>query len=154
MNKRLEEAKAHAWRRWKREYICSLMGGRRLNKEGGATPVVAEVNLVVGDEKNRGEWKKGKALRLIQGKDGVVRVVILLHKEHTIERPPQLVCPLEIRGMDHSLTCRREGETKCSRGIKECGYLQLNRQLKGLQCRFEQKRRTKTDLFTSCMIFC
>ena len=31
MNKRLEEAKAHAWRRWKREYIHSLMEGHRLN---------------------------------------------------------------------------------------------------------------------------
>ena len=47
MNKRLEEAKAHAWRRWKREYIHSLMEGYRLNKEGGATPVVGEVVLVL-----------------------------------------------------------------------------------------------------------
>jgi len=96
MNKRLEEAKAHAWRRWKREYIHSL------NKERAATPVVGEVVLVVGNEKNRGEWKKGKVSRLIQGKDGVVRGVILLHKGHTIERPLQLVCPLEIR-VDHSV---------------------------------------------------
>ena len=63
MNKRLEEAKAHARRRWKREYIHSLMEGHRLNKEGGATPVVGEVVLVVGDEENRGEWKKGKHSR-------------------------------------------------------------------------------------------
>ena len=84
MNKRLEEAKAHAWRRWKREYIHSLMEGHRLNKEGGGTPVVGEVVLV---EKKRGEWKKGKVMRLIQGKDGVVRGVVLLHKGHTIERP-------------------------------------------------------------------
>ena len=28
---------------------------------------------------------------------------MLLHKEHTIERPLQLVCPLEIREMDHSV---------------------------------------------------
>ena len=79
------------------------MEGHRLNKEEGATPVVVEVVLVVADEKNRGEWKKGKATRLIQGKDGVVRGVILLHKGHTIERPLQLVCPLEIRGADHSV---------------------------------------------------
>ena len=79
------------------------MEGHRLNKEGGATPVVGEVVLVAGDEKNRGEWKKGKVSRLIQGKDGVVRGVILLHKGHTIERPLQLVCPLEVRGVDHSV---------------------------------------------------
>ncbi|XP_068739584.1 limbic system-associated membrane protein-like [Montipora capricornis] len=66
MKKRLEEAKAHAWRRWKREYIHSLMEGHRLNKKEGATLVVGEVVLVDGDEKNRGEWKKGKVTRLIQ----------------------------------------------------------------------------------------
>ena len=48
------------------------MVGDHLNKEGGATHVVGEVVLVVGDEKNRDEWKKGKVSRLIQGEDGVV----------------------------------------------------------------------------------
>jgi len=104
MNKRSEEAKAHAWRQWKREYIHSLMEGHRLNKKEGATPVIGEVVLVVADEKNRGEWKKGKVSHLIQGKDGIVRSVILLHKGQTIERPLQLLCPLEIRGVDHSVT--------------------------------------------------
>ena len=123
------------------------MEGRRLNKERGATPVVGEVVLVVGDEKNRGEWKKGKVSRLIQGKDGVVRGVVLLHKGHNIERPLQLVCPLEIRGVDYSVfTCKRGGETKCSRGTRECGDLQPNKQLKGLQYKCEQKRRTKSEL--------
>ena len=120
MNKRLEEAKVHAWRRWRREYIHSLMEGHRLNKEEGATPVVGEVVLVVGDEKNRGEWKKGKVSRLIQGKDGVVRDVILLHKG-LIERPLQLVCPLErYEEWITVFTCKRGGETKCSRGTREC----------------------------------
>ena len=41
--------------------------------------------------------------RLVQGKDSVVRGVVLLHKGHTIERPLQLVCPLEIPGVDHSV---------------------------------------------------
>ena len=68
------------------ERIHPQSNGRSLlNKEGGATPVVGEVVLVVGDKKNRGEWKKGKVTRLIQGKDGVVRGVVLLHKGHTIE---------------------------------------------------------------------
>lgn len=84
------------------------MGRYRLNKDVGATPEVGELVLVVGDEKNRGEWNKGKVLRLIRGKDGVVRGVVLLHKRHTIERPLQLVCPLEIRGVDHNVLQRKE----------------------------------------------
>ena len=75
----------------------SLMETHWLNKERGSTPKVGEVVHIVGAEKNRGEWKMGKVVCLIQGKDGVVRGVTLLHKGHTIERPLQLVCPLEIR---------------------------------------------------------
>ena len=55
MSKRLEDAKAHVWKRGKREYVHSLMESHRLNKETGTTPKVGEIVLVVGDEKNRGE---------------------------------------------------------------------------------------------------
>ena len=75
----------------------SLMETHWLNKERGSTPKVGEVVPIVGDEKNCGEWKRRKVVRLIQGKDGVIRGVTLLHKGHTIERPLQLACPLEIR---------------------------------------------------------
>ena len=102
MSKRLEDAKAHVWKRWKREYVHSLMESHRLNKETATTPKVGEIVLVVGDEKNRGEWKKGKVVRLVQGKDGVVRGVTLFRKGHTIERPLQLVCPLEIRAVENT----------------------------------------------------
>ena len=54
--------------------------------------------LVVGDEKNEAKWKKGRIMRHVQGRDGVIRGVTLLHKGHHIERPLSLVCPLEIKG--------------------------------------------------------
>ena len=85
MTKRLEDAKAHAWERWKREYVHGLMESHRLNKEIRSTPKVGEIVLIVGDEENRGEWKKGKVVHLIEGRDRVVRGVTLLHKGHTIE---------------------------------------------------------------------
>ena len=53
--------------------------------------------MIVADEKNRGEWKKGKVVRHIRGKDGVVGGLSLLHKGHHIDRPLNLVCSLEIR---------------------------------------------------------
>ena len=52
----------------------------------------------MGDEKNRLEWKKGRVVRRVQGRDGVIRGVILQHKGHQIERPLSFVRPLEIRG--------------------------------------------------------
>ena len=57
----------------------------------------SEVVLIIGDEKNRGEWKKGRILKHIRGRDGVVRGVGLLHKGNQIQRLLQLVRPLEIR---------------------------------------------------------
>ena len=100
MNKRLINAKKHAWQRWKREYIHALMETHRVNKKGGRVPEVGDILLIVVDEKNRGEWKKGRVLRLVKGKDGVVRGVILSYSGRTIERPLRLVCPLELKACD------------------------------------------------------
>ena len=58
---------------------------------------IGEIVLIVADEKNWGEWRKGKVVRHIRGKDGVVRGLSLLHKGHHIDKPLNLVCPLEIR---------------------------------------------------------
>lgn len=33
----------------------------------------------------------------MKGKDGLIRGVVVLHKDNYLERPVQLVCPLEIR---------------------------------------------------------
>ena len=51
MAKRLENAKANAWKRWKREYVHSLLESHRLNKETGTIPQVGEIVLIIGDER-------------------------------------------------------------------------------------------------------
>ena len=66
MTKRLEDAKAHEWKCWKREHMHGLTESRRLNKERGSTPKVGEIVLIVGDEKNRGEWKKERWCALLK----------------------------------------------------------------------------------------
>ena len=53
--------------------------------------------LIIGEERNRGKWMNGRVLRYVKGKDGVIRGAIVLHKGNHIERPIQLLCPLEIR---------------------------------------------------------
>ena len=37
-------------------------------------------------------------MRHVNGRDGIIRGVPLLHNGHHIERPLRLVCPLEIKG--------------------------------------------------------
>ena len=96
MQKRIKKARDNAWKRWKREYVHSLMKTHRVNNKATTPPEVADILLVVGEEKNRGEWRKGKVLRLVKGKDGVVRGVQFASKGNTIERPLGLICPLEI----------------------------------------------------------
>ena len=98
LHKQLKEAKQYAWKRWKREYIHSLLESHQVNRKIGPIPDIGEIVLVVGDEKNRAKWKKGRVMRHVRGRDGVIRGVILLHKGHHIERPLTLVCPLEIKG--------------------------------------------------------
>ena len=77
MAKRLKNAKANAWKRRKREYVHSLMESHRFNKETGTIPQVGEIVLITGDKKNGGESGKGIVVRLIKGKDEVVRRVTL-----------------------------------------------------------------------------
>jgi len=74
------------------------MESHRIKRGVRNYPEVREVVLIVGEEKNRGEWKKGLILRHIRGQEDVVRGVILQHKGHTIERPLNLVCSLENKG--------------------------------------------------------
>ena len=95
--RRLEHARAHVWSRWSREYVRSLMDYHRINRTEAVVPEVGEVVLIVGEEKNRGLWMKGRVLQHVKGKDGVIRGAIVLHKGNRLERPLQLLCPLEIR---------------------------------------------------------
>ena len=72
------------------------MGSHRINRKTAVIADIGEIVLISGDEKNRG--RMAKVVRHIQGKDGVVRGVTMLHKGHHIERPLNLVCSLELKG--------------------------------------------------------
>ena len=75
----------------------SLIQHHRVNRGENACPEVGGIVLVVGEENNRAEWKRGKVLELIKGKDNVMRGVEILTKGHTIDRPLPLVCSLELK---------------------------------------------------------
>ena len=48
------------------------MKTHRLTPKTTKVPDIGEIVLIVADDKNRGEWKKGKVVPHIRGKDGVV----------------------------------------------------------------------------------
>ena len=62
LHKRMKQKREHAWQRWKTEYVHSLMEHHRVIKGENACPEVGEMMLVVGEEKNRAEWKRGKVV--------------------------------------------------------------------------------------------
>ena len=58
--RRLQHAREQACRRWSREYVRSLMEQHRMKGSDAVIPGVGEIVLVVGEQKNRGIWMKGK----------------------------------------------------------------------------------------------
>ena len=107
MFNRQQEAKQHAWQRWKREYLHSLMESHRINRKDAPYPAIGEIVLFAVEEKNRGEWKKGKVVQHIHGRDGVIRGVKLQHNNRRTEKPLNLVCALEIKSQTEVTTPRQ-----------------------------------------------
>ena len=60
-DKQLKLKRQHAWRRWGSEYIHSLMEQHRVNRKPADYPDVGEVVLVVGDERNKAQWRRRKS---------------------------------------------------------------------------------------------
>jgi len=123
MYKRLKNAREHVWSCWSKEYITSLMEVHRINrKKSPRLPEIGEVVLIVGDERNKGQWKKARVEELLKGRDSVVRGVILRYKGHLIERPIQAVCPLEIR-------CQVEKSliAETAKGRADCKHREVTR---------------------------
>ena len=114
--RRLENVRSHAWTRWSREYVRTLMDYHRINRTEAVVPEIGEIVLIVGEEKNRGLWMKGKVLQHVTGRDGVIRGAVVLHKGNRLERPLQLLCPLEIRsGMPAERPVVQRRAEVCSR---------------------------------------
>ncbi len=96
--KYLRNIKNHLWSRWQREYLTSLRQRYQTNHRSlTGHPKEGDIVLIKGEEKNRNKWKIGKVTKLIRGKDKVVRGVKLQCDKATLERPIQLIYPLELK---------------------------------------------------------
>ena len=92
--KRCKEA---LWKKWKHEYLVALREKHNLkNKDKTFKINVGDVVLIKGEEKNRGHWKIGIVNHLYSGKDNIIRVAQLRTGKKLIDRPIQLLYPLEL----------------------------------------------------------
>lgn len=80
-------------------------GHRSQRVKGVQVPVLGEVVILKGEEKNRNQRKLGKVVELIYGRDGEVRGAKVQTGKGVLERTTQHLFPLELKG-DHS---KKEG---------------------------------------------
>ena len=92
------------WKRWKGEYLLELRESHRHHRgHAEPTPVsVGDVVIVHSADQPRGFWKLGRVKEVLIGKDekirgAVVRVADKGRQAKLLQRPLQLLYPLEIR---------------------------------------------------------
>ena len=89
-------------KRWLNEYLHALQECFDSRPEARHGTICLKKNslvLIKGTTKNKANWKVGRIINPIVGKDGVTRgYKILTGSGYDIERPQQLVCNLEIGG--------------------------------------------------------
>ena len=89
--------------------------------------------------------RKGRCRASFKARTVLLGVILLL-KGHTIERPLQLVCPLEIRGVDHSVYLQEGRRDEVQPRNQRVRRPAAQQAAEGLQYKYEQKRRTKSEL--------
>ena len=53
----------------------------RITKTNSCIPKLGEIVILIGEERNRSKWRKGKLISLVKGRDGVVRGVTFYTKD-------------------------------------------------------------------------
>ena len=93
----LRRCKDALWSRWSGEYVKSLRERHNLNhKKSEQSVKPGDVVLIRSDNRNRGKWNIGIIVKLIKGRDGVIRAAELRARKSFIERVLQQLCPMEL----------------------------------------------------------
>ena len=95
--KLMQSTKDAMWRRWTGEYMRALRERHQI-KHGSRDNrlAVGDVVIVKSDERNRNHWPLAIVTELYTGRDGIVRAAKLRKGKGHIERPIQLLYPLEL----------------------------------------------------------
>jgi len=86
------------WRRWQREYLTTFWSFHEVRQQQASTKFRrGDVALLQEDVRPRHMWKRAVIEQLIEGRDGMIRTVILRTLEgNKITRPIQLAILLEV----------------------------------------------------------
>ena len=93
----MKRCKDAAWRRWQREYVTALRERHNMQHKSKAVNInVGDVVMMKGESKKRGRWKIGIISELFQGKDDQIRGAQVKTPRGYLDRPIQLLYPLEL----------------------------------------------------------
>ena len=84
----------HFWQHWRGEYLQQLSFRQKWMNEQPALKI-GDVVLISEDKVSRGKWPMGRVDKLLPGKDGLIRTVILKTKKGLLRRPVQRLHRLE-----------------------------------------------------------
>ena len=99
--KYVKRCKDSAWKRWKREYLTALRERHNMKCKTKQQEIeVGEVVMIKGEDKLRGMWKVGIICEVYPGKDNEIRGVQVKTSTGFLERPIQLLYPLELHCND------------------------------------------------------
>ena len=85
----------HFWRRWLKEYVPALQERQKWHRPR-RNAQVGDLVLVVDQDLPRGKWHLARIVRVIQGKDGLVRTAeVKTGSSSSLLRPIQKLCLLE-----------------------------------------------------------
>ena len=116
----VHKCKETAWKRWVHECLAALR--ERHNLSHKEKPVKININDVVminGDKKNRGMWKIGIIENIFVGKDNTIRSIRIHTGKNVIERPIQLLYPMELHCDSKSTTSNTQDDKTLNVNAKE-----------------------------------
>ncbi|XP_075150858.1 uncharacterized protein LOC142224966 [Haematobia irritans] len=91
--KTVEKLKQHFSKRWRNEYLNRLQARPKWLKSENE-PEIGDLVLVVDDPCGQGQWLLGRVENVRPGPDGLIRVVSVILKNKTIQRPMSKICLL------------------------------------------------------------
>ncbi len=96
----LKDLSDHYWKRFRDEYLLELRSQHVQGSDPTRKPEVGEV-VVVGGTKKRNDWRLGKIISLIRGRDGRNRGATIKtfdgSKSRYIRRPIERLYPIEVK---------------------------------------------------------
>ncbi|XP_063635610.1 uncharacterized protein LOC134806326 [Cydia splendana] len=90
---RVQQLKAHFWRRYSKEYISELQSRSKWRTQG-AHPQLGEMVIIKDDRFPPYRWLLGRVTAVHPGSDGVNRVADVLTTTGTLRRAYNRLCPL------------------------------------------------------------